>query len=149
MPLPATMRALCFDGGLSLTEMPLPEPRSGHALLRLTLAGICRTDLEIIKGYMGFSGVLGHEFTARVVHSPEPAWQEARVVGEINLGCGDCPECRRGMDRHCTSRQVLGIAGHDGALAGSSTPRRATAMRASVRCGDARRRRSASTLRWR
>ncbi len=81
------------------------------------MAGICKTDSEITKGYMGFRGVLGHEFVGTVTYSPDPAQIGLRVTGEINAGCGECSRCREGMERHCSYRTVLGILGRDGAFA--------------------------------
>lgn len=112
------MRALVYDGSLRLeSERELPHPAANEALIRVHVAGICNTDLEIIRGYMGFQGVLGHEFIGTVVQTPDPAWSGARVVGEINCACGTCPTCRRGSPTHCPHRSTLGIAGRDGALA--------------------------------
>ncbi|PJF24294.1 MAG: alcohol dehydrogenase, partial [Phototrophicales bacterium] len=111
------MRALIFDGKLRLErEYPKPKPSAGEALLRLRRAGICNTDLELIGGYMDFSGVLGHEFVAEVVFG-DPRWVGARVVGEINVADGACDFCQRGIPSHCRSRKVVGIAGHQGAFA--------------------------------
>ena len=81
------------------------------------MAGICNTDLEILRGYMGFRGVLGHEFVGVVEACENSAWIGQRVVGEINLGCGACPNCASGLARHCATRRVLGIAGKDGVFA--------------------------------
>jgi threonine dehydrogenase-like Zn-dependent dehydrogenase len=94
-----------------------PEP-AGEALVRVTLSGICNTDLEIARGYMGFRGTIGHEFVG-VVEDPGGGAIErgARVVGEINAGCGTCADCSRGDSRHCATRTVLGILGRDGAHA--------------------------------
>ena len=112
------MRALLCDEGLRFDPAyPDPEPPPGEALVRVTLAGICNTDLELIKGYMGFLGVLGHEFVGIVEESPDPALRGQRVVGEINASCGACPTCRAGRPTHCPNRTTLGIAGRDGALA--------------------------------
>lgn len=112
------MRALCFDSSLRVREVPAPEPGPGEALIRVTLAGICNTDIEIARGYMGFGGTLGHEFVGVVESCPSrPALVGRRVVGEINLGCGECPRCRRDLSRHCPHRSVLGILKKDGALA--------------------------------
>jgi threonine dehydrogenase-like Zn-dependent dehydrogenase len=111
------MKALRFDGRLEFTtEAPSPA-REGEALVEVLCAGICNTDLEIIKGYAGFSGTLGHEFVGRVVESPDSALVGKRVVGEINAGCGRCYLCRTGDSRHCDLRTVLGIRGRDGAFA--------------------------------
>ncbi len=112
------MRALVFDHTLRLeTNYPIPKPPPGEALIRVTLAGICNTDLEITRGYMGFRGVLGHEFTGVVEQAGAREWVGRRVVGEINCYCGQCPTCRRGDVTHCPTRTTLGIGGRDGALA--------------------------------
>lgn len=111
------MRAIVLDEhGPRLTDHPEPRVTPGVAVVQVHLAGICRTDLELAKGYMGFRGVLGHEFVGTVVEGPT-AWHGERVVGEINFGCGRCPRCAIGMRRHCPNRQVLGIHGADGAFA--------------------------------
>jgi threonine dehydrogenase-like Zn-dependent dehydrogenase len=111
------MRALRFDGSLRfVTDAPV-ERREGEALVQVLRAGICNTDLEIVKGYAGFRGTLGHEFVGRVVESPDGALAGRRVVGEINAGCGVCRLCRAGDPRHCAERTVLGIHGRDGAFA--------------------------------
>lgn len=111
------MLALVFDGQVSLREVPIPEPQVGEALIRVRLAGICGTDLHIVRGYADFHGVLGHEFVGQVVASPDPTWLHRRVVGEINLPCGQCAWCQIGLSRHCASRHVLGIRDKDGCLA--------------------------------
>ena len=108
------MRAIVFDGQLKL-QRDLPEPRvRDESLVRVLRAGICNTDLEIVKGYMGFKGILGHEFVG-VVEFGE--MQGARVVGEINAYCGTCPTCLRGDVTHCPHRTTLGIVNRNGALA--------------------------------
>jgi len=112
------MRALRVgDGGTSLVELDPPEPR-GEALVRVTLSGICNTDLEIARGYAGFRGTIGHEFVG-VVEDPGGGAiaRGERVVGEINAGCGECARCAAGDPRHCATRTVLGIVGRDGAHA--------------------------------
>ena len=81
------------------------------------MAGICKTDAEIIQGYMNYTGVLGHEFVGVVHQSPDPELLGKRVVGEINSGCGRCAYCRNGLERHCPHRTVLGIQGRNGAFA--------------------------------
>ena len=86
------------------------------ALVKVHLAGICSTDIQIFKGYMGFSGVPGHEFVGTVSDGPETLLGK-RVVGEINFGCGQCEACGRGLSRHCPNRKVMGILGADGAFA--------------------------------
>lgn len=111
------MQALELDAGrLSLTERPRPAAE-GEALLRVRLAGVCDTDLQLQAGYMGFAGVPGHEFVAEVEEGPAEL-VGARVVGEINAACGTCPSCLAGRGRHCPTRTVLGILGRDGAHAG-------------------------------
>ncbi len=104
------------NGALRLIETGRPE-NPAEALVRVTLAGICNTDLEIVRGYAGFSGTLGHEFVGVVERSPDPSQVGRRVVGEINAGCGRCELCLGGDARHCAERTVLGIHGRDGAFA--------------------------------
>jgi alcohol dehydrogenase len=112
------MHALVFNGDLHLrTDYPEPEVAQGEALIRVNLAGICNTDLEITRGYMSFHGVLGHEFVGVVEAASDPTWIGQRVVGEINCYCGTCPTCLRGDRTHCPSRTTLGIQGRDGAMA--------------------------------
>ena len=112
------MRALIFNKSLSFAPIhPAPSPRPNEALIRVMRAGVCNTDLEIVKGYMGFSGVLGHEFVGVVESAPDKELVGRRVVGEINCACGSCDMCKRGLSRHCPTRTVLGIAGRDGAFA--------------------------------
>jgi alcohol dehydrogenase len=112
------MQALLFDGQLRLADdYPEPAPRSGEALIRSHLVGICNTDLEITRGYMNFRGVLGHEFVGTVVSCPDRSWVGRRVVGEINAACRSCPACARGDESHCPNRTTLGIDRRDGAMA--------------------------------
>ncbi len=109
------MKAVIFEKQLRLDQdYPQPVPRSGEALIRVLKAGICNTDLELVKGYMGFSGVLGHEFVG-VVEGGEMEGQ--RVAGEINLACGECPTCLAGMPTQCPNRTTLGIDRKDGVMA--------------------------------
>jgi threonine dehydrogenase-like Zn-dependent dehydrogenase len=112
------MRALRVgDHGASLVDIDEPTPR-GDAVVRVTLSGICNTDLEIARGYAGFRGTLGHEFVGVVEHSGGGSIARGeRVVGEINAGCGACAKCETGDARHCPNRTVLGIVGRDGAHA--------------------------------
>lgn len=116
------MKALsCTDRGVVLADVPEPEPRPGEALVRVRAAGICNTDLELARGYMGFRGVLGHEVLGEVVAvggGPAPGdLAGKRVVPEINCACGRCAACRAGGRNHCPSRTVLGILGRDGGIA--------------------------------
>ncbi|HMA37408.1 MAG TPA: alcohol dehydrogenase catalytic domain-containing protein [Chloroflexia bacterium] len=119
------MQAIFCDGAGQVriaAPYPVPEPPPGWARVRVTYAGICATDLELIRGYKSFQGVLGHEFCGVVETSPAaPGWEGRRVVGEINIACGVCMPCRRGHRSHCAARRVLGILGHDGAFAGYLT----------------------------
>ncbi|HMW01485.1 MAG TPA: alcohol dehydrogenase catalytic domain-containing protein [Acidobacteriota bacterium] len=111
------MLALRFEHNqLALRDIPLPVVED-RALIRMTRAGICATDLAITRGYASFSGTIGHEFVGIVEQSPDPEWVGKRVVGNINIGCGNCRECHRGDSRHCALRQVLGIRSYDGAFA--------------------------------
>lgn len=112
------MKAIIFDGNLRFADdYPMPERKPNEALVRVLIAGICRTDIEIVKGYMNFRGVLGHEFVGVVEECDERHWLGKRVVGEINCGCGICEYCQRGEQRHCPQRTVLGILNRDGAFA--------------------------------
>lgn len=112
------MRALHFDGAelRCIDDHPEPSPGANEAVVRVRLAGVCSTDLQILAGYMGFTGVPGHEFVGEVVDGPTDI-AEQRVVGEINYACRRCPTCRRGLGRHCPHRRVMGILGADGAFA--------------------------------
>jgi alcohol dehydrogenase len=105
------------NGAIRVRETPLPERPPGFALLRLLVAGVCNTDLELQRGYYGFSGTPGHEFVAEVAEAETPALIGKRVVGEINIGCASCERCRQGLGRHCAHRTVLGIVKHPGAFA--------------------------------
>jgi threonine dehydrogenase-like Zn-dependent dehydrogenase len=113
------VRALRWDGNrLTLArDLPDPAPGPGEALVRVHRAGICRTDLEITRGYLGFRGTPGHEWVGHVVRAEDAGLVGARVVGEINFACGACPTCVAGLERHCPTRRVLGIVGADGAFA--------------------------------
>lgn len=120
------MRAIVFSGPgrISVREVPSPQLGPGEALIDVLVAGICGTDLNLARGYMGFSGVPGHEFVGtvrEVASTADRLLVGARVTGEINLGCQDCSACADGMARHCHRRRVLGILGKDGAFAESLT----------------------------
>ncbi|MCS7080385.1 MAG: alcohol dehydrogenase catalytic domain-containing protein [Chloracidobacterium sp.] len=102
---------------LQIVDIPRPAAK-GEALVRVEYAGICATDAAIVReGYASFSGTLGHEFVGVVEASPDPSWIGRRVVADINVGCGRCPDCTAGDARHCAQRTVLGIRGRDGAFA--------------------------------
>ena len=112
------MRALHWDGCQLAFNSSYRAPRadSRFALIKVELAGICSTDLQIFKGYMDFQGVPGHEFAGSVSEGPRELVGK-RVVGEINFGCGQCDACRRDLGRHCPNRKVMGILNADGAFA--------------------------------
>jgi threonine dehydrogenase-like Zn-dependent dehydrogenase len=111
------MRAVQFDGELRFeTNYPDPQIKIDQALIRVRCAGICNTDLELIKRYMGFSGILGHEFVGEVILGSD-ALIGQRVVGEINVADGDCDFCERGIPSQCVDRVTVGIDRHDGAFA--------------------------------
>ncbi|MBF2004296.1 MAG: alcohol dehydrogenase catalytic domain-containing protein [Chlorogloeopsis fritschii C42_A2020_084] len=99
-----------------LSDIPIPEPPPGEALVRVLCAGICNTDLELTRGYYPFTGILGHEFVGIVEQGPENLVNQ-RVVGEINAVCGQCRFCRSGNSTHCENRTVLGIVNRHGAFA--------------------------------
>jgi threonine dehydrogenase-like Zn-dependent dehydrogenase len=111
------MKALVFDGELCVREVPKPKRASGEALIRVLTAGICNTDIEIVRGYMGFQGILGHEFVGIVEEAESEHWIGKRVVGEINCVCHQCHYCRLEMPNHCLNRSVLGILNRNGAFA--------------------------------
>ena len=113
------MRGLVLAHGLSLqTDRPKPAPRAQEAIIQVLQAGICSTDLHLVKGYMDFQGVLGHEFVGVVEHAPDnSSLVGKRVVGEINAACRVCPTCQNGRPTHCPNRTTLGIMGRDGAFA--------------------------------
>lgn len=114
----ATMTGLWLeDGRLRLRDdLPVPDPPEGEARVRVLQAGICNTDLELVRGYYPFTGVPGHEFVGVVEEGPDDLVGR-RVVGEINAVCHDCRHCRAGRPRHCDRRTVLGIVGRNGAFA--------------------------------
>lgn len=116
------MRALYFDKQLSLrSDYPIPAPPPGESLIRILKSGICNTDLELMRGYMGFQGVLGHEFVGIVERSDDLALIGQRVVGEINAACHACATCAAGNPTHCPNRTTLGIDRRDGVHADYTT----------------------------
>ncbi|MBL8101858.1 MAG: alcohol dehydrogenase catalytic domain-containing protein, partial [Anaerolineales bacterium] len=104
------------DHKISVRDVPQPR-KDKEALIRIRKAGICSTDLELVKGYYPYTGILGHEFVGEVVDASDSAWLGARVVGDINAVCGLCEACRNGRSTHCENRTVLGIANRDGVFA--------------------------------
>lgn len=114
------MKAANFDGKKIFFDEQYPSPEfiedDIESLVKVSLAGICGTDLEILEGYMQYSGILGHEFVGTVERSQNPNLEGKRVVGEINAGCCSCNSCAKQMSRHCPNRSVLGILNRDGAF---------------------------------
>ncbi len=114
------MRALWLENQILeyRNDVPIPHPTKNEALIRVRLAGVCSTDLELVKGYYPFSGIPGHEFVGDVAESPGAlSWVGKRVVGEINISCGECETCRSGLTRHCQRRRTLGIHDWNGVFA--------------------------------
>lgn len=114
------MKCIEFNKELIISEnYPIPEPLQGEALIKILTAGICNTDIEITKGYMNFSGILGHEFVGIVekINDSNQELLNQRVVAEINCGCGHCEYCLKGLENHCMSRTVLGILNKNGCFA--------------------------------
>ena len=116
------MKALWLEGNqISLREIQQPTNSNNEALIKIRRAGICSTDLELVKGYYPYTGVLGHEFVGEVVSASDPAWIGQRVVGEINAACGKCDACLNGRPTHCEVRTVLGITDRSGVFAEYTT----------------------------
>lgn len=113
------MRAVMFDGELKFVrDYPVPEVPPRWARIRVQKAGICKTDMELMKGYEDFKGILGHEFIGKVDQCDDDLnWMDKRVTGEINVACGQCDWGARDLGRHCPNRMVLGILNHDGCMA--------------------------------
>jgi len=115
------MQALVYDGELKVvSDYPAPKAAHDEVVIDVSLVGVCRTDIEITRGYMDFRGVVGHEFVGVVASAGSPAgekWLGRRVVGEINCVCGKCEMCLAGLKSHCSNRTVLGIQGRDGCAA--------------------------------
>jgi len=105
---------------LDLREMP-EAAQPGETLIRIRKAGICSTDLELVKGYYPFTGILGHEFVGEVVTADDQSWIDQRVVGDINVTCGNCEQCLNGHSSHCENRTVLGINKRNGTFAEFTT----------------------------
>src|SRR5512143_903377 len=101
---------------ISLRDVPLPR-RPDEALIKIRKAGVCSTDLELVKGYYPYTGILGHEFVGEVAEAADASWLGQRVVGDINVVCGRCEQCLDGRPTHCENRTVLGIVKRDGVFA--------------------------------
>ncbi|HTU33805.1 MAG TPA: alcohol dehydrogenase catalytic domain-containing protein [Candidatus Acidoferrum sp.] len=111
------MQAVHLEAGsIEVRKIPKPRRTDGFATIRLLYGGICNTDIELRRGYYGFRGIPGHEFAGEVVEAADRKLLGKRVVGEINLACGKCEWCARGLGRHCPRRTVLGIVRHPGAF---------------------------------
>lgn len=113
------MLALVLDGGGArmVADAPRPERPAGEALVRVRVAGVCDTDLQLARGYMGFRGIPGHELVGEVLEADDARWRGRRVVADINAGCGACEDCLARQGHHCARRTVLGILGRGGAMA--------------------------------
>jgi len=105
---------------ISLRDIPQPN-KPNEALIKIRKAGICSTDLELVKGYYPYTGVLGHEFVGEVIETDDASWIGQRVVGEINAVCNECEQCLNGRHTHCESRTVLGIVNRNGVFAEYTT----------------------------
>jgi len=115
------MQTLWLENNLiSLRDVPQPQ-KPNEALIKIRKAGICSTDLELVKGYYPYTGILGHEFVGEVVEADDISWVGQRVVGEINVFCSQCEQCLNGRPTHCENRTVLGIVNRDGAFAEFTT----------------------------
>jgi threonine dehydrogenase-like Zn-dependent dehydrogenase len=111
------MNALWLENNeISLRDVPQPR-KPNEALIKIRKAGICSTDLELVKGYYPYTGVLGHEFVGEVMEAEDASWIGRRVVGEINVVCHQCEQCLNGRPTHCENRTVLGIVNRDGVFA--------------------------------
>jgi threonine dehydrogenase-like Zn-dependent dehydrogenase len=115
------MRALWLEENkISLRDVPQPH-KANEALIKIRKAGICSTDLELVRGYYPYTGILGHEFVGEVVETNDASWIGQRVVGEINAVCNECEQCLNGRPTHCEKRTVLGIVNRDGTFAEYTT----------------------------
>lgn len=111
------MKALWLENNkVDFREVSQPQ-KPNEALVKIRKAGICSTDLELVKGYYPYAGILGHEFVGEVAKADDASWVGQRVVGEINAVCGQCEQCLNGRPTHCESRTVLGIVNRDGVFA--------------------------------
>ena len=108
------------DNKISLRDISQPR-KTNEALIKIRKAGICSTDLELVKGYYPYTGVIGHEFVGDVVEADDASWISQRVVGEINVTCNQCEQCLNGRPTHCEHRTVLGIINRDGTFAEYTT----------------------------
>ena len=111
------MKALRYDGSPRLVEVAPPRCEPGQAVVAVRMAGICATDLEVLRGYNGFVGTMGHEMVGVVEQCADAGWIGRRVAAEITVACGRCDQCTAGRRGHCRQRTVLGIAGRDGCFA--------------------------------
>ncbi|MDK2951703.1 MAG: hypothetical protein PWQ77_1368 [Kosmotogales bacterium] len=112
------MKALYFDGSnLNMVEREIPKINENEVLIKVIKAGICSTDLEIMKGYQNFEGIPGHEFVGIVIESHNEELINKRVVGEINIPCHECEICKRGLTKHCRNIRTFGINNYDGCFA--------------------------------
>lgn len=103
---------------IEFIDRPIPVPGEDEVLIKVLMAGICNTDIELYRGYYGFTGISGHEFVGIIEKAPQrPEWEGKRAVADINCGCGICSWCLKGNHRHCVSRKTIGINGMDGAFA--------------------------------
>jgi threonine dehydrogenase-like Zn-dependent dehydrogenase len=115
------MKALWLENNkIDLREVA-PPVKAGEALIKIRNAGVCGTDLELVRGYYPYTGIPGHEFVGEVINAPNPEWIGKRVVGEINIVCGKCEQCLNDRSIHCESRSVLGIINRDGVFAEYTT----------------------------
>ena len=111
------MKALVFDGTLKLLDVPLPVRWPGTSLVKVNLAGICNTDLEITRGYMDYHGILGHELLGTVIESDSAILSGKRVTTEINIPCKTCDLCKQGLLKHCRNIKTVGISDYPGVFA--------------------------------
>lgn len=111
------MKGLYFEKELQLkTNLDKPRPNKRKSLIKVSLSSICNTDIEILKGYKNFTGVLGHEFVGIVEESEDKDLIGKRVVGDINIGCGQCDFCKKGLNNHCNNRKILGMKDRNGSF---------------------------------